>query len=355
MACADVCPKDAISARTDREGFWYPEINRELCVGCGRCKTVCPLGDNGAVSAPARYIAAQAKDPALREASTSGAVFPVLAQAVLEQGGAVYGAGFDDSMRVAHQRASSRGELSGLLRTKYVQSETTGIFRRVEQDLREGRQVLFVGTPCQTEALRRFLGGGQPNLVLVDLVCYGVPSPGVWADYTAYLEKKYHGKLTKFQFRDKRARNNGHTVSWQVGEREYVEENYGADPFLALYFANCIIRPSCHKCPFTTEERGSDITIGDFWGIEKTAPEMDDGMGTSLVMLRTGQGAALWQRVSDQFDQMECRREDALQPRLVSPTPQSSKRGLFLSMHRGLLFRALRWRKALGRILHGRK
>lgn len=175
MACADICPQDAIILETDAEGFCYPRIRRELCTDCKRCKTACPFAVQALKETPRRYYAAQAKEPGLRGRSTSGAAFPVMAAAVLER----------------------------IMQTKYVQSETAGIFRCVRQDLQTGKQVLFAGTPCQAEALRRFLGKKYANLVLVDLICYGVSPPGIWERYTAYLEKKHHGTLTAFQFCEK--------------------------------------------------------------------------------------------------------------------------------------------------------
>lgn len=354
MACADICPQDAIILETDSEGFCYPRIRRELCTDCKRCKTVCPFAVQTPKETPRRYYAAQAKEPGLRGRSTSGAAFPVMAAAVLERGGVVYGAGFDASMRVAHQRASDRGGLERIMQTKYVQSETAGIFRCVRQDLQTGKQVLFAGTPCQAEALRRFLGKKYANLVLVDLICYGVSPPGIWERYTAYLEKKHHGTLTAFQFRDKRGCDNGHTVSYKVGGREYAEK-FDGNLFTSMYASNCMLRPSCHACPFTSVERGSDITIGDFWGIEKLSPEMDDGMGTSLVMLRSEQGTALWESVRERFCHIECIREDALQPRLVSPTLPSPRRRLFFAMQRILPFGAIAGIKKARSLLHGRK
>lgn len=337
MACADACPKGAISARADREGFWYPEIRQELCVDCGQCAAVCPLSGGKSEKRSRRYFAAQAKDPALRGVSTSGAMFPILAEQVLEGGGAVYGAAFDGAMRVAHRRAAGREELEPLLQTKYVQSSTAGIFRRVRQDLAEGRQVLFVGTPCQTEALRRFCPEKAPGLVLADLICYGVPSPGVWERYVSHLEKKHCGRLTAFHFRDKRKGNDGHTVSYTAGGQEYVKD-YLADLFSAMYFSNLMHRPSCHSCPFTTVERNSDLTIGDFWGVEKVFPEWNDGMGTSLVIVHSERGQALWDRVCGRLRWGECQKEDVLQPRLLSPTQPASKRGRFFALYRALPF-----------------
>lgn len=357
MACADICPRGAITARRDREGFVYPELRRELCVDCGQCRAVCPLSGGKPESRTRRYLAAQAKDPALRDVSTSGAMFPILAERVLEEGGAVYGAAFDGAMRVTHQRAASREELGPLIQSKYVQSDTAGVFCRVRQDLREGRQVLFVGTPCQTEALRRFCPEGTPNLFLVDLICYGVPSPGIWARYVSHLEKRHRGPLTQFHFRDKRMGNDGHTVSYTAGGTEYVKD-YLADLFSAMYFSNLMHRPSCHACPFTTVERGSDLTIGDFWGVEKVFPDWNDGMGTSLVIVHSARGQALWESVRGRLRWGECRREDALQPRLLSPTPPVSRRWLFFSLYRVLpfgLFLKLSQRGKVRRLLYGKR
>lgn len=354
MACVDICPRNAVVIKTDAEGFLYPYVRQDHCVNCGRCKDVCPLPRKDAGELPGKYFAAQAKNERLREVSTSGGVFPVLAEAVLEQGGMVYGAGFDNTMRVVHQRAVSRDELEHLKRTKYVQSSTAGIFCRVQQDLKMGKQVLFIGTPCQSYALQRFLQKDYSNLLLVDLICYGVPSPGIWERYTAYLEKKHHGKLTEFQFRDKRGCDNGHTVSYRIGGKEYVEK-YSNSPFVSMYFSNHMLRPSCYTCPFTTVKRSSDITIGDFWGNGKITKQMDDGMGTSLVMLRSKRGVELWESIRERFDHIECSLEEAVQPRLISPTPQPSKRRLFLLLYRRLPFGVFAQAKRIRRFLHGRK
>ncbi len=354
MACADICPQHAVAVKTDPEGFRYPEIRRALCTDCGRCRTVCPFAGRSSGEPPRRYFAAQAKDTAVRETSTSGAVFPVLAAAVLERGGTVYGAGFDASMRVVHQRVTGREGLDRLTKSKYVQSGTEGIFRRVRQDLRAGEQVLFAGTPCQAEALRRFLGKECAGLLTVDLICYGVSSPGIWARYVAYLEKKHRGKLTGFRFRDKRGRDGGRTVSYDVGGREHVE-SYSGNLFTSLYASGCMLRPSCHVCPFATVERGCDITIGDFWEIGRVAPLMDDGMGTSCVMLRSEQGIAIWEDVRDRFRRLECGHGDVLQPRLVSPTPPSFRRRAFFALQRILPFGVFAMAKKAGSLIRAWK
>ena len=340
FACKDACPQNAITMRMDKEGFCYPKIDQKLCVKCGGCEKVCPWKGEENTEEFRKYFGVQAKEDALRRTSTSGGVFPVLAEHILRLGGVIYGAGFDSSMRLTHQRADDREKLVRLIQTKYIQSDLAGVYQMIRYDLRNRRNVLFAGTPCQTEAVRKLFGTACPQLILVDLVCYGVPSPGIWEDYVRYLEKKHGGKLNAFYFRDKRNRNNGHTISYQVDSREFVND-YSKDPFMAMFNSNCILRPSCHECKFSAAPRNSDITIGDFWGIEKTDPAMDDGMGTSLVIFHTHKAAQLWDAVQDRFHYIECAEDEALQPRLISPTTASKKRGLFFKLYRKIPFRLL--------------
>lgn len=336
-ACADACDQNAIRMVRDREGFSYPEVDGKACISCGRCRRVCPLPRRGPEVREHLYFGARAKEETLRLASSSGGVFPLLARYVFARGGVVYGAAYDRDMAVVHREARDEEELEGLKRTKYVQSRLDGVYRRVEAHLRQGRWVLFCGTPCQVQALRRFLGRPYPTLLLADLICYGVPSPGVWERYVRHLQKARGGRLTGFSFRDKRNRDNGHTCAYTVGETEYAGP-LNADPYCRLFFRNLIIRPSCHACPYCAPERDSDLTIGDFWGVEKVRPEMDDGMGTSLVILHTPQGRAAWEAVRDQLDWFQCRREDALQPRLTGPTPAGRGREAFMRCYRLLPF-----------------
>ena len=340
FACMDACPQKAITMQRDKEGFCYPKIQQRSCVECGGCEKACPWKGEENKEELRKFFGVQAKEDALRRTSTSGGVFPVLAEHILQLGGVIYGAGFDDSMRLAHQRADDREKLARLTQTKYIQSDLAGVYQMIGYDLRNRRNVLFVGTPCQTEAVRKLFGTAYPQLILVDLICYGVPSPGIWEDYVRYLEKKHGGKLNAFYFRDKRERNNGHTISYQIDGKEFVSK-YGKDPFIAMFNSNCILRPSCHECKFSTLRRNSDITIGDFWGIEKKAPDMDDGMGTSLVILHTHKAAQLWDAVQDRFHSIECAEHEALQPRLISPTAASKKRGLFFKLYRRVPFRLL--------------
>lgn len=331
-ACADICPVHAVHMRRDQEGFVYPHIHVSACIHCGKCEKVCPIKNQVSKECSNQYFGAKAKDENVRYGSSSGGIFPILAEYALERNGVVYGAGYDSGMRVVHQKAEDQEELERIKRTKYVQSDMAGIFLCVEQHLKEKRWVLFCGTPCQTQALRLFLEEEYERLILVDLVCYGVPSSGIWEDYVKYLERKRHGKMTDFSFRDKRACDHGHMSAYIINSREYVGALY-QDPFCRMYFKNYILRPSCYSCKFCTVDRDSDLTIGDFWGIEHIRPDMDDGMGNSIVLLHTARAKKIWDQIQERMDCFECKKEDILQPRLLEPSSRPEGRTLFMALY----------------------
>ena len=339
QACTDVCPVNAIHMCVDEEGFWYPQIDKAKCTKCGLCESVCPLKGSRR-DKEELYFGVQAKDDAIRYASSSGGMFPLLAHTVLKKQGVVYGAGYDGSMEVLHKRAEDMEQLEAIKRTKYVQSNLNGIYREIQEELKRDRWVLFCGTPCQAEALRLFLDGKDDKLLLVDLVCYGVGSPGIWKDYVTYLEHRYRGKLKKFSFRDKRNRNHGQTRSLVIGDREIVGVLY-RDAYCRMYFRNYSIRPSCHHCKFCRTSRNSDFTIGDFWGVERVRPDYDDGMGTSLVIAHTEKAKNFWKEIEKDVRWFACEKEDVLQPRLREPTKAAKHRKMFMELYRKLPFSML--------------
>ena len=334
-ACTDACPTGALRMAGDREGFRYPALRQDLCIHCGRCEAVCPLAHESAGNPAPSWFGARVKTEAVRLGSSSGGLFPLLADYVLRRGGAVFGAAFDEQMDVVHREARTAEELEGLKRTKYVQSRPDGVYRRIQALLNEGVWVLFCGTPCQAHGLKLFLGRDDPRLILVDLVCYGVPSPGLWRDYLRVLERRRGGPVTAFSFRDKRNRDHGHTRAYTAGGREYAEP-LNQDLFCGMYFTNLCIRPSCHVCPYGTADRESDFTLGDFWGVERVRPEAGDGMGVSLAALRTEKARQIWEEVREELDWFPCEKEDARQPRLEGPTPPSRFRGAFMALRRVL-------------------
>lgn len=338
-ACVDVCPAKAVYMVSDEEGFLYPQVNASLCIKCKRCEAVCPMKKptEGCGECENAYFGIQAESETIRYGSSSGGMFPILAEYVFRHQGVVYGAAYDEAMKVVHKEVQNREELEAVKRTKYVQSDMRGIFRRIEVQLGEGRLVLFCGTPCQASALRLFLNKSYSNLIIADLICYGVPSPGIWEAYVQYLEKKHKGKMTAFSFRDKRNRDNGHTCSYVIDGKEYAGSLY-RDIYCRMYFKNYTLRPSCYRCPFCTVERSSDITLGDFWGIEKVRPDAEDGMGTSLAILHTDKMNHVWEQTKEGLFWFECEKENILQPRLKEPTPMAAKRERFMTFYRTIPF-----------------
>ena len=336
-ACADACQVRAIRMIRDKEGFAYPRVGSSVCVHCGRCEQVCPVKKYSPEKRRRRYLGARAKNERVRYSSSSGGIFPLLAEYVLEQKGVVYGAGYNGRMEVVHREANNLEQLEMLKRTKYVQSNMQNIFCNIRRHLKENRWTLFCGTPCQARALRLFLDQEYDKLIIVDLVCYGVPSPGIWDDYVRYLEKKHHGKMTDFSFRDKRAKDHGHSYAYVIGGAEYTGP-LSQDRFCRMYFCNFTLRPSCHSCKFCTVERDSDFTIGDFWGIENVRPQLGDGMGTSMVILHTDKAGKIWEQIQEAVDWFECEKENLLQPRLIEPSRKARARKLYMMLYRALPF-----------------
>lgn len=300
-------------------GFLYPHLNESKCVDCGLCVRVCAFNDNYDRSLnlpePEAY-AARHKDMAAIMKSQSGAAFVAISDYILENGGVVYGAGYKDHFRVTHKRAAAKEERNEFRGSKYVQSDLTGIFRQVKSDLRKGLTVLFSGTPCQTAGLNSYIGKRlRTNLVLVDVVCHGVIGPHVWRDYLKYIERRYKGQLYHVSFRDKR-------FGWHSCRQSFgFEDGHIVFPRLSIY-QNGLLRPSCGICPFANLSHPSDMTVGDFWGIEKIHPEMgEDNKGCSLVLCNTQKGKELFAEAEN--DCMSIRVEktdDCLQPNLTSPT-----------------------------------
>lgn len=336
-ACVEVCPEGAIVMITDREGIQYPKTDKDACIECGKCRRVCPLKCEEKFMHENFYLGVQAKAESIRYSSSSGGIFPVLARYVLRRKGIVYGAGYSENMSVTHRGVEDECQLEQIKKTKYVQSDLKGIYSDIEKNLRNDRWVLFSGTPCQAHALQLFLNKLYEKLIVVDLVCYGVPSSGIWKEYVKFLEHRHKGKMTDFSFRDKRNADNGHMCSYKIDGREYVDSVY-RDVYCRMYFRNYILRPSCYHCPFCTVDRNTDFTVGDFWGIENVMPEFDDGMGTSLVIGHSEQAKKIWNEIKEETKWFECKKADLMQPRLMEPVRLTKERKRFMRLYRFLPF-----------------
>lgn len=288
-ACVSACPRQCIVMRRDREGFDYPVANPDLCIGCGKCDAVCPVLNPGDPSAPLAAYAARV--PEYVDGSSSGGVFPKLAEGVLKEDGVVFGAVMNDDMTVGHSEAETMDEMQRMRGSKYVQSDMYSAYEDVRHYLAEGRKVLFTGTPCQIAGLKAYLEKENENLLTAEIACHGVPGPGLWARYVEALGRKYGTSVSQVRFRDKESGWRRYSFSFMAGDRK-ISVPYTKDPYMALFIQDMILRPSCHCCPAREGRSGSDLTLADLWNVAGTVPEMDDDRGVSLVLANTARGAA---------------------------------------------------------------
>lgn len=331
-ACASVCGHHAITMKPDGMGFLYPEVDQSKCVDCGLCNQVCAFNANydksNNLPVPEVY-AVRHKDMNEISTSRSGAVFIALSDWVLEQGGVVYGVGYEGHFRVVHKRATNKEGRNEFKGSKYVQSDLKDTFLQIKQDLKKGYKVMFSGTPCQTSGLLSYLKLLKQDisqLYVVDLVCHGVPAPYVWSDYLKYIEKKYRGEVTSFNFRDKSQLGwSAHKESFRMGDKYITISTYSD------LFGKCIMfRHSCSVCHFANLKRPSDLTIGDFWGWEKVDQHINvDDKGVSLLLVNTEKGRHLFSEIANQIHYLKSDSQHCLQPNLEYPSLISPLRADF--------------------------
>lgn len=289
-ACANACAAGAIRMAENQEGFLYPVINHELCVGCGACDRACPRLDGYPVA-----YAAICSSTEIREKSSSGGVFRLLAEKILRQGGAVYGAAFDENFEVCHCRVDNADELEKLQGSKYVQSRIGEVFRDVKSQLATGRLVLFSGTPCQCEGLVSYLGKSYSNLYVVDFICHGVPSPSVWRSYVQHVAGLKKGTaISHVFFRSKNLSWERFLLEFTFANSSKYSNDLHTDIYLRGFLKDLYLRKSCYECTSRKLHRVSDVTVADFWGVQKVLPDMYDGRGTSLVLVQSDKGRRLF-------------------------------------------------------------
>lgn len=280
-ACEQACPANAITMHRDKTGFDYPVVNEKKCINCSVCDKICPIKNEFKVRTPEHVYAVKNKNKGERLASSSGGVFSILAKDILAKGGTVYGAAFDCNWSVHHIRIESENELSLLRGSKYVQSKIGTIFKQVQKDLQENIPVLFSGTPCQVAGLLKFLKKKYTNLTTVDIACHGVPNPRIWEEF---LTKSFSNKkIEKISFRDKITGWNTFSFSITLSGKQYSKKIW-KHPYMCLFLHDFILRPSCHFCHFRNGKSGADITIADYWGIERNHPDFYDNVGISALI-----------------------------------------------------------------------
>ena len=273
-----------------------------------------------------KVYAVKNKDEATRAASRSGGIFTALSEQVLSNDGVIYGCALTDNFNAVHIRTDNAKGRNRMRGSKYIQSKLGDTFKNVKADLDERRSVLFSGTSCQVAGLKKYLGKEYDNLFCVDIVCHGVPSKKVWDAYLQWQEQKNHSKVASVDFRNKK----------DFGWRDHVEtirfgnnRTVSCKVFTKLFYGHSVLRPSCYECPYKSVMHPGDITIADYWGIEKAAPEFDDNKGVSLVLINNEAGEGAFEKVKERLIWKQTKLEDSLQPPLKAPFPKPKNREQF--------------------------
>ena len=334
-ACYSICPKNAISMKFDEEGFEYPVIDEKLCINCKACSKVCPVQNHvGKSEYKVQAFAAYNLKEEQRLQSSSGGIFPLIAEYILQNGGVVYGAAFTDSFDIKHIAITSSAELNRLQGSKYVQSKLGNIFLDVKDALLDNKIVLFSGTPCQVEGLKSFLRKDYNNLYTIDLVCHGVPSPIIWQ---RHLNEEYGiDYISDINFRDKK---NG-WANYDLHISSSGESNHEPNPigiykedYLRGFLKELYLRPSCHKCPFKKIHHVSDITLGDLWGNKTICPDFaDDNKGISAVFVQSKKGELLLERIKSMMEFQSINIDDVIRNNMAmveSEKPHPKRREFF--------------------------
>lgn len=324
-ACGDVCAQGAISFTIDQEGFWYPEVDMDKCTKCGLCEKICPVLHKA--DAVERYeeaivYAAYTKNEDIRLDSTSGGIHSMLSLEKFSHGGYVGGAVYNPDHTCSQIVTPEESMLPEIRSSKYLQSNSEGIYKRIRQLLREGNEVFYCGCPCQIHALYNFLGREYDNLTTCDFVCRGVNSPKVFLKYLEMLERQVGSKATRIKFKNKKW--GWHNFSLRVyfeNGQEYCKDRWHDLFFIGYLQSGIFARPSCYDCPFKGFPQKADITLADFWGIEKIDPSMDQDKGTSLVMINSDKGRLLFDAIKDKVEWRQFTMEEA---RSGNPAMESS-------------------------------
>lgn len=292
-ACYSVCPKNAIKMIEDENGFKIPKINKKLCINCGKCDKVCPIKNTINVENKPVAYAAYNKDEDTRLNSSSGGIFSLLAEYILNLNGVVFGAKFNENFEVVHDYITKKEDIPKLRGSKYVQSVIGNSYKDAKFFLEEGKYVLFTGTPCQIEGLLKYLNKEYDKLYTQDIICHGVPSPKVWNKYLKYRQNIDNAKIENVEFRNKKY------SGWENYEVCFKYENkiyhidHNKDSYMKAFLRDASLRDSCYACKFKSVNRASDVLLADFWGINNLMPDFNDKKGLNLLIVNTTKGENL--------------------------------------------------------------
>ncbi len=369
-ACAQACPRGCITMREDDEGFVYPIVNKNDCINCNICEKVCPIlsrkdKNNTEEKNPLTFVANNPNEQE-RIASSSGGLFITFAKQILNEKGVVFGARFDENWEVYHTYAELFDDVLPMMGSKYVQSRIENSYKEAERFLKEGRLVLFSGTPCQIQGLYSYLRKSYENLITVDIICHGVPSIGAWRRYLEELKNKYlksSGVVKKIAsqsqnglsiksilFRDKNIsgwkKYHFRVTMTDKGGNSTVSASYKhyENPYMRGFLSDIYLRPSCYCCNAKAGASNSDITIADFWGIENVCPNYDDDKGTGLLLINTKKGETFVNKI--ELNRFEVKLEDAIQ---YNP---SWKRSVQPHKKRSYFFKKLKKKKSIEELVY---
>ena len=312
----------------DNEGFLYPQVDISKCVDCHLCEKVCPVINQYDTRTPLNVYAAKNSDDEVRHQSSSGGIFTLLAEQTIKDGGVVFGACWDKDWNVKHDYIDNISDLQKFRSSKYLQSVIGDNYLKTEQFLRIGRKVMFTGTPCQIAGLKHFLRKEYDNLLAVEIICHSVPSPGVWQQYLTtrlHTLKWNKSDIRNISFRDKKTGWKTYSFVIENKDGNIFTELSSRNAFMRGFLADLYTRPSCHACPAKQLKSGSDLTLGDFWGIESLMPEIDDDKGVSAIIVNTERGHQLLKSIGDfEFKEVSwsflCDKNSALMESVLEPS-----------------------------------
>ena len=325
-ACEQLCAHHAIEMKPNKEGFLSAYIDREKCVDCGLCQNRCPQNNLMQKFEPLMSLAVRDRDDKELLASASGGAFAAAARMILQRGGVVTGAAYHDDMTVGHFIVERLENLHKVQSSKYVQSNTEATYSQVKALLINGREVLYSGTPCQIGGLRAYLRKEYDNLYTMDLICHGVASPKLFAKYLIWLGGKMKGKIIGYDFRDKSC---GWGLDYMSKTKTKTKTKPSTlDPYYYHFLEGTTYRECCYRCNYCTKERVGDITIGDYWGVEKEHPEFYSAKGVSCFLVNSEKGMRLWNLIKSEFYFLESTFEQVARANhnLSHPTKRTSRR-----------------------------
>ena len=336
-ACVNICPKNAISMKSDEYGFLFPIINHDLCIECGLCLKVCAFKKgNKFGEKPITTFAAINKTDEILITSSSGGVFGALASKIFDNNGVVFGCTMNNQMTVEHTSIENSIDIKRLQGSKYVQSDVKFTFRESKKILDTGRKVLYTGTPCQIDALKSYLGKEYNNLLTADLICHGVPNNQLFKDYIRWYELKKGIKIKMYNFRDKTKEGMstlGRIIYKKDGKNHQKTINHTLDWYYHYFMQGSIYRDSCYVCPYSTSKRTGDFTIGDYWGVEEFHPEIDTNKGVSLLLVNSKKALENLNDLNLYLYESDFEKASRYNKNLLYPTFMSKDRDVILNSY----------------------